>query len=56
MNFLRKFLKSDAAVAVAEYGVMIALVVLLSVAFIQYIGATSNTSFSRVATSIAPRP
>lgn len=56
MKFLRKLLKSDHAVAVAEYGVMIALIVLVSIALIQYIGASSNVAFSRVATSIATQP
>jgi Flp pilus assembly pilin Flp len=56
MNFLRKLLKSERGAALAEYGVLIALIVLVAIASIQYMGASANASFSRVATSLAVPP
>ena len=56
MKFLRKLLKSERGVALAEYGVLIALIVLVAIAGLQFLGASCNASFSRVASSLAAPP
>lgn len=56
MKFLQKLLKSEGGVALAEYGVLIVLIVLVAIAGLQFLGASSNAAFSRVATSLAAPP
>jgi len=49
---LRKFWSDDTAQDIAEYAVMLAVILVLVVGTIQLVGSNSNTVFSSVASSI----
>jgi Flp pilus assembly pilin Flp len=53
MNYLlRKLWRDDEAQDIAEYAVMLAVILLLVVGTVQLIGSNANTVFSSVASSI----
>ena len=52
-SFITKFLKSSHGNSAAEYGVLIALIVVAVLAALTALGDSANTAFSHVATSLA---
>ncbi len=53
INRLRNFMGCEAGPAAVEYAVMLALIVLVSLAAIRTVGNNSKRTFKRVANSIA---
>jgi Flp pilus assembly pilin Flp len=51
---LRKLWTSDAGQDIAEYAVMLAVILIIVVGTIKLIGSNANTQFSAVASSLAP--
>ena len=52
MKLLLKFWTDDAAQDIAEYAVMLAVILVLVVGTIRLVGSNANTAFSSVASSI----
>ncbi len=52
MKFLRTVLQSDEGQDIAEYAVMLAVILVIVVGTIRLIGTSANTVFSNVASSI----
>ena len=53
---LKKLWKSEQGQDIAEYAVMLAVILVIVVGTIQLIGSKSNSVFSTVASSISPTP
>ena len=51
-NIIRSLWSEDAGQDIAEYAVMVAVILLVVVVSVRLIGANSNNVFSRVASSI----
>ena len=51
-NFLRNLWSEDSGQDIAEYAVMVAVILIVVVGTIRLIGSNSNTVFSNVASSI----
>ena len=51
-EFMRRLWSEDAGQDIAEYAVMLAVILVLGVGTIRLIGSNSNTVFSNVASSI----
>jgi Flp pilus assembly pilin Flp len=51
-EFMRKLWSEDAGQDIAEYAVMLAVILVLVVGTIRLIGSNANTAFSNVASSI----
>ena len=51
-NAVRRFLVSDDGPTAVEYAVMLAVILVVSIAAIKLIGSNANTVFSSVASSI----
>jgi Flp pilus assembly pilin Flp len=51
-NFIRNLWSEDAGQDIAEYAVMVAVILIIVVGTIRLIGSNSNTVFSNVASSI----
>jgi Flp pilus assembly pilin Flp len=51
-NLLRKFWSDEAGQDIAEYAVMLAVILVLVVGTIRLVGSNANTVFSNVASSI----
>ena len=52
MNLVRKLWREDQGQDIAEYAVMLAVILVLVVGTVRLIGTQSNTVFSQVASSI----
>lgn len=52
MNLMRKLWREDQGQDIAEYAVMLAVILVLVVGTVRLIGTQSNTVFSQVASSI----
>jgi Flp pilus assembly pilin Flp len=52
MNWARKLWSEDAGQDIAEYAVMLAVILVLVVGTVRLIGSNSNNAFSAVASSI----
>lgn len=52
-SFLRKLWREDEGQDIAEYAVMLAVILVIVVGTIRLIGTNANTIFSQVASSIA---
>ena len=55
LKFGVNFLKSEDGPTAVEYAVMLALIVVVSIAAITSIGANANSTFSFVGSSIKPK-
>jgi pilus assembly protein Flp/PilA len=53
IKHLKSFITSETGNSAVEYGVLLALIVLIAIASLQYMGASSNQAFSRVSSSLA---
>jgi Flp pilus assembly pilin Flp len=53
-NLLRKLWREDEGQDIAEYAVMLAVILVIVVGTIRLIGSHANTVFSSVASSITP--
>lgn len=51
-NFLRMLWREDAGQDIAEYAVMLAVILVIVVGTVKLIGSNANTIFSQVASSI----
>lgn len=51
-NFIRNLWSEDAGQDIAEYAVMVAVILIIVVGTIRLIGSNSNTVFSNVASSV----
>ena len=51
-NFIHRFLVEDSGQDIAEYAVMVAVILLIVVGTVRLIGSNANTVFSNVASSI----
>ena len=52
-NYLRRLWRNDGGQDIAEYAVMLAVILVIVVGTIRLIGANSNNVFSEVASSIS---
>ena len=52
LNLLRRFWVDEEGQDIAEYAVMLAVILVVSIATIKLIGSNANTVFSNVASSI----
>lgn len=52
MQFVRRFWHGDTGQDIAEYAVMLAVILVLVVGTVRLIGSSSNTVFSNAASSI----
>jgi Flp pilus assembly pilin Flp len=52
MNILRQILADDSGQDIAEYAVMLAVILVLVVGTIRLVGSNANNAFSSVASSI----
>jgi Flp pilus assembly pilin Flp len=52
LDFLKRVLREDNGQDIAEYAVMLAVILVLVVGTIRLIGSNANTAFSSVASSI----
>lgn len=52
MGFLSRLWKQDSGQDIAEYAIMIAVILAVAVATIRLIGGNANNAFSQVASSI----
>ena len=53
-NWIREFWYQDSGQDIAEYAVMLAVILVLVVGTIRLIGGNANNAFSSVASSIVP--
>ena len=51
-NFIRRIWTDDAGQDIAEYAVMVAVILIIVVGTIRLIGSNSNTVFSQVASAV----
>jgi Flp pilus assembly pilin Flp len=52
LNFLRRIWSEDEGQDIAEYAVMLAVILVLVVGTVRLIGSNANTAFSNVASSL----
>jgi Flp pilus assembly pilin Flp len=52
MNLLRRFWTNDEGEDIAEYAVMLAMILVIVVATIRLVGSNANNAFSGVASSL----
>jgi Flp pilus assembly pilin Flp len=51
-NFIRRIWRDEAGQDIAEYAVMVAVILIIVVGTIRLIGSNSNTVFSQVASAV----
>ena len=55
MQFLRKVCTDDQGQDIAEYAVMLAVILVLVIGTVRLIGGNANNAFSSVASSLGPQ-
>lgn len=53
LNLVRRFLKEEDGPTAVEYAVMLALIIVVCLAAIQFLGKQASTTFSTVGTAIS---